>query len=55
MYKVGNYVVIPGTKSIKMIEEIEKIGEHYVFYFTDRTSEGISNCLTVHEAYDLAQ
>jgi hypothetical protein len=55
MYKVGNYVVVPGTKCIKIIDEIEKIGEHYVFYFTDGTSEGMSNCLTVHEAYELEQ
>lgn len=55
MYKVGNYVVVPGTKSIKVIEEIEKFGEDYVFYFTDGTSEGMSNCLTVHEAFELEQ
>ena len=55
MYKVGNYVVVPGTKCIKIIDEIEKIGEHYVFYFTDGTSEGMSNCITVHEAYELEQ
>lgn len=55
MYKVGNYVVVPGTKSIKVIDEIEKFGEDYVFYFTDGTSEGMSNCLTVHEAFELEQ
>ena len=55
MYKVGGYVVVPDTKSIKVIEEIELFGEDYVFYFTDGTSQGMSNCLTVHQAFEMEQ
>lgn len=55
MYKVGDYVVIPGTKSIKVLQEIEKIGDDYVFYFTDGTSNGMSNCLTVNDVYEMEQ
>jgi hypothetical protein len=55
MYKVGGYVVVPDTKSIKVIEEIEMFGEDYVFYFTDGTSEGMNNCLTVDQAFEMEQ
>lgn len=53
MFKVGDFVVVPGTKSIKVIEEIEQFGEVYVFYFTDGTSNSMDNCKTVNQVYEM--
>ena len=51
MYKVGGYIVIPETKEIKVIEEIERYTDDVVLYTTDGHGYGIRQCKTVEEAY----
>jgi hypothetical protein len=53
MFKVGSYVALPDSRTIKVIEEIEQIGEVFIFYFTDGTSECMDNCYTINQAYEM--
>jgi hypothetical protein len=55
MYKVGGYVVINNSKTIKIIQEIEKINDVFIFYFTDGTSDSMKNCMTIDEVYESVQ
>jgi|SaaInl6LU_22_DNA_1037377.scaffolds.fasta_scaffold02500_3 hypothetical protein len=51
MYKVGDMVVIPETKELKKIQEIERFKDDVVIYTTDGNAYGIRECKTVHQAY----
>ncbi len=51
MYKVGDMVVIPETKELKKIQEIERFKDDVVIYTTDGKAYGIRECKTVHHAY----
>ena len=44
MYNVGDYVVIPESKEIKQILEIEVFDNDCVFYMTDGSAHGIGQC-----------
>lgn len=52
MYKVGGYIVVPETKEIKTIQEIERFDDDVVIYTTDGHGYGIRQCKTVEEAYE---
>ena len=49
---VGDSVVIPHTRQIKQVQEIEMFDDVIVLYMTDGTAHGIEQCQTVHQAYD---
>lgn len=53
MYKVGDSVVIPKTKEIKTIKEIERFDDDVVIYTEDGSAYGIRECMTVQSAYQL--
>jgi hypothetical protein len=46
-------IVIPKDRIIKEVEEIEKYGDDYVLYMTDRTSYGISQCQSLEKTFEL--
>ena len=52
MYNVGDYVVIPESKEIKQILEIEVFDNDCVFYMTDGSAHGIGQCKTVSDEYN---
>lgn len=52
MYKVGGNVVIPETKEIKEIQEIERFDGDVVIYTTDGNAYGIRECRTVDDAFN---
>jgi len=51
MYKVGEHIIIPKTKEIKIISEIERFDGDVVIYTTDGKGYGIRECRTLHQAY----
>ena len=52
MYKVGDHVVIVGTKEIKVIQEIERHDKDVVIYSIDGNAYGIRECKTINETFD---
>jgi|LakMenE18May11ns_1017448.scaffolds.fasta_scaffold5662201_1 hypothetical protein len=46
-------IVIPKDRIIKEVDEIEKYGDDYVLYMTDRTSYGISQCQSLEKTFEL--
>lgn len=53
MFSVDGYAVPKGTKTIKIINEIEEIGGEYIVYMTDDSSYHISQLMTVIETAKL--
>jgi hypothetical protein len=51
VYKIGESIVIPETKQIKVIEEIEVYDNDVVIYTTDGHGYGIAQCKSVLDAY----
>jgi len=49
MFKVGDYVIPEGSKTIKVINEIEEIENQFIIYMTDNSSYHISQLLTLNE------
>jgi hypothetical protein len=46
-------IVIPKDRIIKEVNEIERYGDDYVLYMTDRTSYGISQCQSLEKTFKL--
>lgn len=46
-------IVIPKDRTVKEVEEIERYGDDYVLYMTDRTSYGISQCQSLEKTFEL--
>jgi len=53
MYKTGDNVVIPKTKKIKVIKEIERFDDDVVIYTEDGDAYGIRECMTLESAYQM--
>ena len=51
-FKCGDWVVIPKTKEIKYVEEVEVYDGDAVVYTSDGCSYGVVQCQTVHQAYE---
>jgi hypothetical protein len=50
-FKHANNIVIIRERTIKKVDEIERYGDDYVLYMTDKTSYGISQCQSIEETF----
>lgn len=48
-YKYKKYVCIKGTKTIKIVKEVETYKDDYVLYMSDGTSYGINQCESLED------
>jgi hypothetical protein len=48
-FRYKRIVVVPSERTIKIVEHIEEIDEHVVFYMSDKTSYGINQLKTLEE------
>jgi hypothetical protein len=48
-------IVIPKDRTVKEVEEIERYGDDYVIYMTDRTSYGISQCQSLEKTVEIEE